>query len=108
MSLTYRWPILGSLRLLRALQIACEQRHADRTREGSAIFQASGCRFTTSEQACIRPELRVDSGNALGVSGRCVQFRRLVFASVGLRACRAFFGRCNVTRILVPSDEIAR
>lgn len=28
MSLTYRWPILRSLRLLRALQIACEQRHA--------------------------------------------------------------------------------
>ena len=49
MSLTYRWPILECLRGLRVLQIACKQQNGDSACEGSAIFQASGCRFTTSE-----------------------------------------------------------
>ena len=49
MSLTYRQPILECLRDLRVLQIACKQQNGDSACEGSAIFQASGCRFTASE-----------------------------------------------------------
>lgn len=48
-------------------------------REGSAVFQPSGARFTPPEYASdLRHRLRNDSGNERGMSGRCVLFRRLV------------------------------
>ncbi|KAL1707823.1 hypothetical protein EV121DRAFT_268251 [Schizophyllum commune] len=84
MSLTYRWPILGCLRDLRVLSIACKRQNGDSACEGSAIFQASGCRFTASDtaanarraglgiQSLLRIVFRTDFGRAVFL-GECAQ-----------------------------------